>query len=88
LVQAADTKDLKVDQIPGVFPYTRGPHATMYTQKPWTIRQYVKSRTAMTPFMVQPRRKQIRVFIEFCIQITCPPLFSSVRPLSTPIANP
>lgn len=42
--QAADTKDLKVDQIPGVFPYTRGPHATMYTQKPWTIRQYVVPR--------------------------------------------
>lgn len=26
-------------EIPGAFPYTRGPHATMYTQKPWTIRQ-------------------------------------------------
>ncbi|KAJ9458064.1 putative methylmalonyl-CoA mutase [Diplonema papillatum] len=26
--------------LPGVFPYTRGPHATMYTVKPWTIRQY------------------------------------------------
>lgn len=24
----------------GEFPFTRGPHATMYTAKPWTIRQY------------------------------------------------
>ncbi|CAH8554007.1 unnamed protein product [Schistosoma turkestanicum] len=27
-------------EIPGKFPFTRGPYATMYTQKPWTIRQY------------------------------------------------
>jgi methylmalonyl-CoA mutase len=26
-------------EMPGVHPYTRGPYATMYTQKPWTIRQ-------------------------------------------------
>jgi len=26
--------------LPGVFPYVRGPHATMYTEKAWTIRQY------------------------------------------------
>jgi methylmalonyl-CoA mutase len=23
----------------GMFPFTRGPYATMYTNKPWTIRQ-------------------------------------------------
>ncbi|XP_075914506.1 methylmalonyl-CoA mutase, mitochondrial isoform X4 [Petromyzon marinus] len=28
------------DPLPGVFPYTRGPHATMYTHRPWTVRQY------------------------------------------------
>ncbi|KAK9766327.1 hypothetical protein K7432_004676 [Basidiobolus ranarum] len=28
------------DEIPGKFPYTRGPYATMYTARPWTIRQY------------------------------------------------
>lgn len=28
------------DELPGVFPYTRGPYPTMYTSKPWTIRQY------------------------------------------------
>ncbi|CAF3749080.1 unnamed protein product [Adineta steineri] len=28
------------EEIPGVFPYTRGPYPTMYAQRPWTIRQY------------------------------------------------
>ncbi len=27
-------------QFPGVYPYRRGPYATMYTRRPWTIRQY------------------------------------------------
>eukprot|EP00835_Amoeboradix_gromovi_P003473 NODE_231_length_13709_cov_0.444526.p1 type:complete len:734 gc:universal NODE_231_length_13709_cov_0.444526:5722-7923(+) len=26
--------------LPGLFPYTRGVRATMYTHRPWTIRQY------------------------------------------------
>ena len=25
--------------MPGKYPYTRGPYPTMYTQRPWTIRQ-------------------------------------------------
>lgn len=29
-----------VKEIPGKYPYTRGPYPTMYTQRPWTIRQY------------------------------------------------
>jgi len=28
------------DEYPGVFPYTRGIKATMYCNRPWTIRQY------------------------------------------------
>ncbi|KAJ3209442.1 hypothetical protein HK099_008515, partial [Clydaea vesicula] len=28
------------DEIPGKFPFTRGPYASMYTHRPWTIRQY------------------------------------------------
>ena len=28
------------DEIPGKFPFTRGPYPTMYSQRPWTIRQY------------------------------------------------
>jgi len=27
-------------EIPGAYPYTRGPYASMYTHRPWTIRQY------------------------------------------------
>ena len=34
------------DEIPGVYPYTRGPYATMYVKKPWTIRQYAGFSTA------------------------------------------
>ncbi|KAJ2707066.1 hypothetical protein FB645_001042 [Coemansia sp. IMI 203386] len=36
---AADTAGLE-PELPGVYPYTRGPYATMYTHRPWTIRQY------------------------------------------------
>ena len=32
--------------LPGNFPYTRGVHATMYTVKPWTVRQYAGFSTA------------------------------------------
>eukprot|EP00756_Hemistasia_phaeocysticola_P038921 Hpha_TRINITY_DN16789_c0_g6::TRINITY_DN16789_c0_g6_i1::g.80398::m.80398/K01847/MUT; methylmalonyl-CoA mutase len=35
---AEDVKEERA--LPGEFPYTRGPHATMYTARPWTIRQY------------------------------------------------
>lgn len=35
----ADTAGV-ADELPGVFPYTRGPYPTMYTFRPWTIRQY------------------------------------------------
>lgn len=40
--------DLQSDnpEMPGVFPYTRGPYATMYTYRPWTIRQYAGFSTA------------------------------------------
>ncbi|OXA56817.1 Methylmalonyl-CoA mutase, mitochondrial [Folsomia candida] len=34
-----DTKDLG-KELPGKFPFTRGPYPTMYSQRPWTIRQY------------------------------------------------
>ncbi|TNM95151.1 hypothetical protein fugu_017910 [Takifugu bimaculatus] len=30
----------RADELPGVFPFTRGPYPTMYTYRPWTIRQY------------------------------------------------
>ena len=47
LYTAADLDQLaNVNSLPGLFPYLRGPYATMYTQKPWTIRQYAGFSTA------------------------------------------
>src|SRR3954451_12682460 len=31
---------------PGIAPFTRGPYATMYAGRPWTIRQYAGFSTA------------------------------------------
>ncbi|KAB1262048.1 Methylmalonyl-CoA mutase; mitochondrial [Camelus dromedarius] len=39
LYSSRDTKDLP-EELPGVKPFTRGPYPTMYTYRPWTIRQY------------------------------------------------
>jgi methylmalonyl-CoA mutase N-terminal domain/subunit len=36
---AADVAGLELEP-PGEFPFTRGPYARMYRQRPWTIRQY------------------------------------------------
>eukprot|EP00957_Ditylum_brightwellii_P195053 14861618-Ditylum_brightwellii.AAC.1 len=33
-------------EMPGVYPYTRGPYASMFTLRPWTIRQYAGFSTA------------------------------------------
>ena len=47
LYTAADTRDLPhVDTLPGFEPYIRGPQATMYAVRPWTIRQYAGFSTA------------------------------------------
>jgi methylmalonyl-CoA mutase len=35
-----------LDTMPGMTPFTRGPYATMYVAKPWTIRQYAGFSTA------------------------------------------
>src|SRR6516164_3471713 len=35
-----------LDTVPGAFPFLRGPRATMYAEKPWTIRQYAGFSTA------------------------------------------
>jgi methylmalonyl-CoA mutase len=44
---AADRDGLDfVAGMPGIEPYLRGPYATMYVQKPWTIRQYAGFSTA------------------------------------------
>ena len=35
-----------LDSLPGFNPFTRGPKATMYTGRPWTVRQYAGFSTA------------------------------------------
>jgi methylmalonyl-CoA mutase len=46
LYTAADLDGLELDGLPGFAPFTRGPRATMYAVKPWTIRQYAGFSTA------------------------------------------
>jgi methylmalonyl-CoA mutase len=47
LYTAADTQGLPhTDTLPGFEPYVRGPQATMYAVRPWTIRQYAGFSTA------------------------------------------
>src|SRR4051794_9514997 len=47
LYTAADTAELRyADTLPGFPPYLRGPQATMYAVRPWTIRQYAGFSTA------------------------------------------
>lgn len=41
-----DLEDKESPEMPGVYPFTRGPYATMYTYRPWTIRQYAGFSTA------------------------------------------
>ena len=44
---AADLDQLEhLDGLPGVAPFTRGPRATMYAGRPWTVRQYAGFSTA------------------------------------------
>jgi methylmalonyl-CoA mutase len=47
LYTAADVQGLlHADTLPGFAPYVRGPQATMYAVRPWTIRQYAGFSTA------------------------------------------
>jgi methylmalonyl-CoA mutase len=47
LYTAADTAGLEsTDTLPGFAPFIRGPQATMYAVRPWTIRQYAGFSTA------------------------------------------
>ena len=47
LYTAEDTVGLpQMDEMPGLAPFTRGPRATMYAGRPWTIRQYAGFSTA------------------------------------------
>ena len=47
LYTAVDLEGLQdVDSLPGIAPYLRGVRATMYANRPWTIRQYAGFSTA------------------------------------------
>jgi methylmalonyl-CoA mutase len=47
LYTAADLEALEfTDTLPGAWPFLRGPRATMYAHRPWTIRQYAGYSTA------------------------------------------
>jgi methylmalonyl-CoA mutase len=46
LYTAEDTANLDTSSLPGIAPFTRGPRATMYAGRPWTIRQYAGFSTA------------------------------------------
>jgi methylmalonyl-CoA mutase len=47
LYTAADLESLQYcDSLPGVFPFLRGPKATMYANRTWTVRQYAGFSTA------------------------------------------
>lgn len=47
LYSSEDIENLEtIDTLPGISPFVRGPKATMYTARPWTIRQYAGFSTA------------------------------------------
>ncbi|OEU81970.1 MAG: methylmalonyl-CoA mutase [Desulfobulbaceae bacterium C00003063] len=46
LYTAEDLENLDSNTLPGMAPYMRGPMATMYAGRPWTIRQYAGFSTA------------------------------------------
>jgi methylmalonyl-CoA mutase len=47
LYTAEDLEGLEhVGTLPGLFPFLRGPRATMYANRPWTVRQYAGFSTA------------------------------------------
>ena len=47
LYTAEDTADLShMNNLPGFAPFKRGPKATMYAGRPWTVRQYAGFSTA------------------------------------------
>ena len=62
-----------VNTMPGFAPYVRGPMATMYAGRPWTIRQYAGFSTAKTPmrFTVEtlPPVKRVSPWPLICLPI-------------------
>lgn len=68
---AQDVSELKIDQESGKFPFTRGPYATMYTHRPWTIRQvtehvYIARNNIFSMRGSVPSRRATRFIKRFC----------------------
>lgn len=62
------------DEIPGKYPFTRGPYPTMYTGRPWTIRQAsTKSteRSEVVIFFVALRVWSFPLFLLPILNVSC-----------------
>ena len=62
---AADLETLEhVNTLPGMVPFVRGPRATMYAARPWTVRQYsgFRLRRSQMPSTVAIWRRGRKVF--------------------------
>lgn len=61
---ADDVRPETQQELPGKHPYTRGPYPTMYTQKPWTIRQVTFYRIELNC------HEYIKRFLIFSMQVS------------------
>ena len=57
-VYTADDSQAELE-LPGEFPYTRGPYSDMYRGRPWTIRQYAGFASAEETKRMKPIDKAI-----------------------------
>ena len=56
LYTSADTQGLPyADTLPGFEPFLRGPQATMYAVRPWTIRQFAPVNQPVLAFVIYHR---------------------------------
>jgi methylmalonyl-CoA mutase len=61
LYTAEDLAGLKhLDNLPGFAPFVRGPRATMYAGRPWTVRQYAGFSTAEESNALLPQQPRCR----------------------------
>ncbi|MEZ5618378.1 MAG: methylmalonyl-CoA mutase [Rhodocyclaceae bacterium] len=71
-----DTEGLPhADTLPGLEPFLRGPQATMYAVRPWTIRQYAGFSTAEGQRLLPPRAGRRRPGISVS---TSPPTAATI----------
>ena len=67
LYTASDVENIKyLDSLPGEEPFLRGPKATMYTGRPWTIRQYAGFSTALESNQFYKKKLGIWTKRAFC----------------------